>query len=375
MLTIGKIVLANSPNSSAKNTSATPSLRMIETDAVIIGAGPVGLFQAFQLGLQDIRCHMVDALPHVGGQCQELYADKPIYDIPAISVCTGAELVANLEKQVQAFQPTMHLGQLVTDCKLQADGRIALTTSNGTQFTSKTVFIAAGVGAFQPRPLLVEGATVLEGKCLHYGLSIEQDMAGKDILVIGHDANAISAALSLAHTKPAPHSVTLMHRRDVFDAPDALVQSMRGAVSTGQLHLLIGQLTALHTYENVLQSVTVATPQGEPLEQATHHIVALLGISPKLGPIAQWELAMQRKQLEVNTENYSTSVRGIFAVGDINTYPGKKKLIVCGFHEATLAAFGAAEIIYPDRNTPLQYTTTSTALHRLLGVSDKNKPV
>ena len=347
-------------------------MRTIETDAVIIGAGPVGLFQAFQLGLQDIRCHIVDALPHVGGQCQELYADKPIYDIPGVPVYSGAELIANLQKQVRPFQPTLHLSQLVAECKPQADGRFALTTNTGTQFLSKTVFIAAGVGAFQPRPLLVEGATELEGKCVHYGQPNALDLSGTDILVMGQDADAISTALSLAQSSPAPKSVTLMHRRDVFDAPVELVQSMRDAVASGKLHLQIGQLTAINTNQGVLQSVTIATSTGESIDRPMHHIVAILGISPKLGPIAQWELAMQRKQLEVNTENFSTSTKGIFAVGDINTYPGKKKLILCGFHEATLAAFGAADIVYPDRNTPLQYTTTSTALHRLLGVSGKD---
>lgn len=345
---------------------------MIETDAIIIGAGPVGLFQAFQLGLQDIRCHIVDALPHVGGQCQELYADKPIYDIPGIPVCSGAELITKLQTQVQPFQPTLHLGQLVCECKPQADGRFVLATNSGTQFLSKTVFIAAGVGAFQPRPLLVEGAAELEGTSVHYGLPFLKDIAGKDILLMGQDADAISAALSFARSSsPAPHSVILMHRRDVFDAPGELVQSMRNAVSAGELQLQIGQLTGLHYNREGLQSVTVATVQGETIERPVHHIVAFLGISPKLGPIAQWELAMQRKQLEVNTENFATSERGIFAVGDINTYPGKKKLILCGFHEATLAAFGAADIVYPNRNTPLQYTTTSSALHRLLGVSGK----
>ena len=214
---------------------------------------------------------------------------------------------------------------------------------------------------------------ILEGKCVHYGLPVPSNLSGQDILVIGQDADAISAALSLAQsTDSTPRSVTLMHRRDVFDAPDELVQTMRNAVSSGQIRLQIGQLTALHSLHGTLQSVMIATAQGESIERPVHHIVAFLGISPKLGPITQWELAMQRKQLEVNTENFSTSVRGIFAVGDINTYPGKKKLIVCGFHEATLAAFGAADIVYPGRNTPLQYTTTSTALHRLLGVASSN---
>jgi thioredoxin reductase (NADPH) len=219
---------------------------------------------------------------------------------------------------------------------------------------------------------MVEGASALEGKCIHYGTSFTQDVSSKDILVIGQDADAISAALSLVNSSKSAQTVTLMHRRDVFDASQELVQSMRDAVSSGKLHLQIGQLTGVTANNEVLQSVTIATSLGGSIERSVHHIVAFLGISPKLGPIAQWELAMQRKQLEVNTEDFSTSTKGIFAVGDINTYPGKKKLILCGFHEATLAAFGAADIVYPDRNTPLQYTTTSTALHRLLGVSVKD---
>jgi len=364
-------------------------MRLIETDAVIIGAGPVGLFQAFQLGLQDIRCHIVDALPHIGGQCQELYADKPIYDIPGIAVCSGTELIDRLHQQVQPFQPTLHLGQLVSACALQADGRFAIGTSVGTQFLSKTVFIAAGVGAFQQRQLVVDGAAELQGTCINYGLPIPnlahadhsdspsksppyseiEHLSAKHVWVIGSDTQAISAALALVQATPLPQSVTLMHRRDVFDAPADMVQRMREAVASGKLRLQIGQLTGVQSHDGVLQSITVATLAGETLEKPAHHLLAYLGISPKLGPIAHWGLAMQRKQLEVNTENFSTSTRGIYAVGDINTYPGKKKLILCGFHEATLAAFGAADLVYPHRKTPLQYTTTSPALHRLLGVA------
>jgi len=216
---------------------------------------------------------------------------------------------------------------------------------------------------------MVEGASGLEGTSIHYGPSFSQDISGKDILVIGQHADAISVALSLANSNKSARTVTLMHRRDVFDASDELVQAMRDAVRSGKLHLQIGQLTALNINNRVLESVTIATTDGKSIEHPMHHVVAFLGIFPKLGPIAQWELAMQRKQLEVNTADFCTSTKGIFAVGDINTYPGKKKLILCGFHEATLAAFGAADIVYPDRNTPLQYTTTSSALHRLLGVS------
>ncbi len=345
----------------------------IHTDAVIVGAGPVGLFQAFQLGLQDIRSHIIDALPHIGGQCVELYPDKPIYDIPGIPVCTGRELVAQLQTQVKPFAPSFHLNQEVTAVVHLNDGLISVRTSAQQHFMCKVLVIAAGVGAFQARKLAVEGAPALEGTHLHYRLGDTSRFAGQDVVVLGGEASAVEAALTLtldAHTKAQkPRSVTLMHRRDVFSAEPALLQAMRDAVANGKLQLQIGQPTALLSNAQQLHAVQVATPDGNTLERPAQHVVAFLGLSPKLGPIANWGLAMERKQLVVNTESFATDVPGIFAVGDINTYPGKKKLIVCGFHEATLAAFGAAAIVHPTRKTLLQYTTTSTELHRLLGIA------
>jgi len=338
----------------------------IETDALVIGAGPIGLFQAFQLGLQDIRCHIVDALPHVGGQCVELYADKPIYDIPGLPFCTGRELIERLQQQVKPFAPSLHLAQRVTTLSPQADGRLHLITAKGTEFLARTVFIAAGVGAFEPRRLALEGADTLEGHGLHYQLDHPEALTAHNVCVVGGDELAVHAALRLVQ---AGAHVTLMHRRDVFQAPDADLQAMRAAVAQGQLQLRIGQLTALHRTDDHLSGIEVATPDGETVTCPMQHVVALLGLSPKLGPLTHWGLEMARKQLVVNTETFTTSIPGIFAVGDINTYPGKKKLILCGFHEATLAAFGAATIVHPERKTLLQYTTTSTELHRLLGVA------
>ena len=376
---------------------------VIETQAVIVGAGPVGLFQAFQLGLQDIRCHIVDALPHVGGQCVELYADKPIYDIPGIARCTGAELIARLREQVAPFAPQFHLNQEVAQLQRLDDGRWQVQTApvlarsaagvtQGQTFITHTVFIAAGVGAFQPRKLSLEGAAMLEGRHVHYqledlGVSFMPDRlaqepaasaattcTNQDVWVLGGEASALAAALRLIDLPPAqaPRRVTLLHRRDVFQAEPALVQAMRDAVAQDRLQLQIGQATALimdqtqpHPTLNALQ---IATADGQLIERPAQHILALLGVSPKLGPVAHWGLAMERKQLQVSAEDFSTSESGVFAVGDINTYPGKKKLILCGFHEATLAAFGAAALVHPSRKTLLQYTTTSTELHRLLGI-------
>jgi thioredoxin reductase (NADPH) len=344
----------------------------IHTDAVIVGAGPVGLFQAFQLGLQDIRCHIIDALPSVGGQCVELYADKPIYDIPGIPVCTGSELVARLQSQIKPFAPTCHLNQEVTEVERLADGLLSVRTSAAQHFICKTLFIAAGVGAFQARKLAVKGAAELEGTHVHFRLGEPSRFANQDVVVLGGEESAVAAALTLARESQdplhKPSSVTLMHRRDVFAAEPLLLQAMRNAVAKGQLQLLIGQPTALLSTSQHLHAIQVATPDGQSIERPTRHIVAFLGLSPKLGPVAHWGLAMERKQLVVSTETFATNVPSIFAVGDINTYPGKKKLILCGFHEATLAAFGAAAIVHPTRKTLLQYTTTSTELHRLLGL-------
>lgn len=338
----------------------------IETDALIIGAGPVGLWQAFQLGLQDIRCHIVDALPQVGGQCVELYGDKPIYDIPGIPCCTGRELIGLLQQQVAPFAPHLHLDQTVTALQALADGRWQVQTSRGQSLVARAVFIAAGVGAFEPRRLSVEGAAELDGHGLLHRLTDPQALAGQTVRVLGGDEAAVQAAVQL---QAAGATVSLMHRRDHFQAEASLLAALQQARASGRVSVCIGQPTRLSRSSTGSVHMQWATPEGELREDSQDCVLALLGLSPKLGPIADWGLAMARKQLVVDTEGFATSAPGIYAVGDINTYPGKKKLILCGFHEATMAAFAAAAQLRPERKVPLQYTTTSSELHRLLGVA------
>ncbi len=337
----------------------------IDTDALVIGAGPVGLFQAFQLGLQGIACHLVDALPHVGGQCAELYADKPIYDIPGIPVCTGRELVERLQQQIAPFKPAFHLGQTVETLQAQGDGRWQVQTNTGTSWIAKTVFIAAGVGAFVPRSLPIEGLAPHLGRHIWYGSQSLPNFRGRHLLVTGDGDAALQCALDALGTAA---SVTLMHRREQFSAEPERVAAFQAAVAAGQIRFVAGQPTALMTEGERLTALQYLNADGQEVPQPCDQLVMALGLSPKLGPVAQWGLQIERKQLVVSTETFATSAPGIFAVGDINTYPGKKKLILCGFHEATLAAFGAAAHLWPQEKTLLQYTTTSTTLHQRLGL-------
>lgn len=339
---------------------------VIETDAVIIGAGPVGLFQAFQLGLLDIRAHIVDALPHPGGQPAELYPDKPIYDIPAVVVCTGQELTDALLQQVRPFEPAFHLSQTVSLIERQTDGRFLVTTSQQTSLLARTVFVAAGVGAFEPRRLKLDGLDAFEGSQLFFRPRAPDHEQGRRVLVIGDTDNALRWVLALVNHGNA--DVTLMHRRDVFQANADLQAQMRALTSTGRMRLLIGQATACEAGDGHLRALKVLHADGTTERLDTDSVYVMQGLSPRLGPVAQWGLALERKQLVVDTETFSTSEPGIFAVGDINSYPGKRKLIVCGFHECVLAAYAAASRIFPGKPIHLEYTTSSSRLHRLLGV-------
>ncbi len=340
----------------------------IDTEALVIGAGPVGLFQVFQLGLQGIHCHVVDALPHVGGQCAELYADKPIYDIPGIPFCTGQELVERLQQQVAPFKPSLHLGQHVVSVIRMPDQSLQVQTSTNTLFQTRTLFIAAGVGAFVPRRMVLEGLADYEGTQVFAEHPSPEHWAGQHLVVAGDGDSALQTCLDASAGPQAAASVTLLHRRDQFSASPALIQRMRQACQEGRMRFVAGQPTGLRAEGGRLKALELLNPQGESEWLTLDVLQTCLGLSPKLGPVAQWGLAMERKQLVVNTENFGTSEPGIFAVGDINTYPGKKKLILCGFHEATLAAFGAVALLRPADKTLLQYTTTSTLLHQRLGL-------
>jgi thioredoxin reductase (NADPH) len=338
----------------------------LETDALIIGAGPVGLFQVFELGLLGVQAHVVDSLPFAGGQCIALYADKPIYDIPAIKRCTGRELTERLLDQAAPFKPFFHFNQTVDALQRQDDGRYAVQTSAGTRFLAKTVFIAAGVGAFQPRKLHVDGLDAFEGTQVHYQLLPEEAVGKKDVVVLGGEDSALEAAIALCHS-PA-QSVTLIHRRDVLQAEAVTLSRVKELRASGRLRFVEGQVTGLRGQQR-LHGLVVTDKDGQSFTVPLDSLVVFLGLSPKLGPVAQWSLDMERNQLRVDTETFATSAPSIYAVGDINTYPGKKKLTLCGFHEATLAAFAAMQWIAPQERIQLQYTTTSSKLHRALGVT------
>lgn len=341
----------------------------IETDAVIVGAGPVGLFQVFELGLLEIKAHVIDALPYPGGQPVELYPDKPIYDIPAIPVCTGQELTDALLKQIEPFGASFHLGQEVTLLERQPDGRFLLETSRHTRFLTKTVFIAAGVGAFQPRKLAVDGLEAFDGSQVFYRVRQPADFVGKNLVIVGGGDSALDWALNFAQEGPhKAESVILIHRRDGFKAAPASVSRMRELCERLEMQFIVGQVTGFEEQQGLLTHLKVTGPDAVTRLVPLDILLVFFGLSPKLGPIADWGLAIERKQVVVDTEKFSTSIPGIFAVGDINTYPGKKKLILSGFHECALAAFGAMPIIFPEKKVFLQYTTTSPKLHKVLGV-------
>ena len=336
-----------------------------QTDAVIIGAGPVGLFQVFELGLLEIKAHVIDSLPAPGGQCIELYPDKPIYDIPAIPVCTGRELTNNLLKQIEPFGAQFHLGQEVTKLEPQADGRFLISTSQDKHFLSKTVFIAAGVGAFQPRTINLDGIDAFVGKQVFYHIQNPEQFANKKVIICGGGDAALDWAI---HFSNIAASVTLIHRRDDFKASPNSIAKMRELCANHHMQLLIGQVSGYAARDGHLMEIAFTNIDGESINLPLDDLLVFYGLSPKLGPISEWGLNIDRKQICVNTSKFETSIRGIYAVGDINVYPGKKKLILSGFHEAALAAFAAAEYLNPEKQIQLQYTTTSSKLHKVLGV-------
>ncbi|ARQ46756.1 NAD(P)/FAD-dependent oxidoreductase [Oxalobacter formigenes] len=337
----------------------------IEADAVIVGAGPVGLFQVFELGLLEIKAHVIDSLPAVGGQCVELYPDKPIYDIPAVPSYTGLELTENLMKQIEPFGPTFHLGEEVVKVERREDGRFDLETSIGKKFITKTVFIAAGVGAFQPRTLKVDGIEQFENSQLFYRVKDPELFRGKNLVVCGGGDSALDWALKLVDIA---ESVILLHRREEYRAAPASVSKMKDLCEEYCMQALTGQVTGYESQDGKLTEIKVTGLDGVTRRLPLDCLLVFFGLSPKLGPIAEWGLEIDRRQIVVDTEKFQTNIPGIFAVGDINIYPGKKKLILSGFHEAALAAFAAAPYVFPEKKVHLQYTTTSPKLHKVLGV-------
>ncbi len=346
---------------------ATTTVPATPVETVIIGAGPVGLFQIFELGLLGIGSHIIDSLPQVGGQCTELYPDKPIYDIPALPICGAQELIDRLLEQAKPFHATFHLGQEVTEVQPLPDGKIHVATSAGTRLTAGAVVIAAGVGSFQARRLALPGVEEFEGKSVHYRIKSASDFHGRDLVICGGGDSALDWTVALCEKA---RSLTLVHRRAEFRAAPATVARMRELVAAGKMQFVEGHTVALQIDDRKLTGVVLETNDGHrKLEVPAEHVLAFYGLHPKLGPVAEWGLELEKKALKVSTENFQTSVPGIFAIGDINTYPGKKKLILSGFHEAALAAFGIQHHLFPQKRQFLQYTTTSPIMQKRLGVA------
>lgn len=339
----------------------------ISTDALIVGGGPCGLFQVFELGLLGIKAHVIDALPYVGGQCAELYPDKPIYDIPAIPVCSAMELVHNLQEQIVPFGPTYHLDQQVIRVEKVSDMEFAVNTSSGTEFLTKSVIIAGGVGSFQPQLLRVDGVEGLVDRHVFYRVRDPERFWNKRIVILGGGDSAFDWANELAERT---ESLLLIHRSDRFRAADASVAKMREYELAGQLKFMIGNVNKVYAERDTLTGVDIVKPDRSIQHVNLDDLLVFFGLSPKLGPIAEWGLNLEKNQIQTDTERFETNVPGIYAIGDIAVYPGKKKLILSGFHEAALAAFAIKARLNPAEKIHLQYTTTSPIMHERLGVSN-----
>jgi len=337
----------------------------IATDALIIGAGPCGLFAIFQLGLLDIKCHVVDILDRAGGQCAELYPEKPIYDIPALPVVSGQQLTDRLLDQVKPFAPQFHFNQMVSELTPLGEAGFEVKTDDGLAFHARVVVIAAGGGSFQPKKPPIPGIDAYEGTSVHYSVREIETFRGRDILIVGGGDSALDWVLNL---QPVAKSLALLHRRDEFRAAPDSVNRMRKLVEDGAMTLHIGQVTGLKGDAGRLSAVECSGAQGS-FDIACNTLLPFFGLTMKLGPVADWGINLHENHIPVDTAKFESSVPGIFAIGDINTYPGKLKLILSGFHEAALMAHQAFHYCRPGERLRFQYTTTSTSLQKKLGVA------
>ena len=341
-------------------------LKSQETDVPIIGAGPVGLFAVFELGLLGLRARLIDTLDRPGGQCAELYPEKPIYDIPALPVVTGHELTDRLMEQIRPFEPEFRFSQRVERLSKRPDGRFELVTDTGEVHVAPVVFIAAGAGSFTPRRPKIDGLEPYEGKSLFYAVKSRAEFAGRDVVIVGGGDSALDWTLDLL---PSAKSMTLVHRRDKFRAAPHSVSAMEKAVAEGRMSFVMGELDRLDGADGLLSAVTLRSKDGTTTV-AADRLLTFFGLNIELGPIADWQLDLQDgKQIRVDTEKFQTSTPGIFAIGDINWYPGKLKLILSGFHEAALASQEAFRIARPDEKLRFQYTTSSSELQKRLKVA------
>ncbi|HBF55463.1 MAG TPA: ferredoxin--NADP(+) reductase [Afipia sp.] len=338
----------------------------IKTDVLIIGAGPCGLFAVFELGLLDMKVHLVDILDKLGGQCAELYPEKPIYDIPAIPMVTGQGLTDALMEQIKPFNPTFHLNEMVETIEKIGDPLFRVTTDAGQVFETKVVVISAGGGSFQPKRPPVPGIEAYEGTSVFYAVRKMEQFRGKDLLIVGGGDSALDWGLNL---QPIARRVTLLHRRDDFRAAPHSVDQMRKLVAAGKMDLKLGQVTALEGENGMLSGAMVKGTDNETFKIDCNTMLPFFGLTMKLGPVANWGVKLENNLVPVDTEAFETNVPGIFAIGDINTYPGKLKLILSGFHEGALMAQKASRYVFPDKRVVFQYTTSSSSLQKKLGVN------
>ena len=338
----------------------------IKTDVLIVGAGPIGLFAVFELGLLDMKCHLVDILDKIGGQCAELYPEKPIYDIPGIPYVSAQGLVEQLMAQIKPFDPQFHLNEMVQTIERIGDPAFRVTTDEGKTFEAKVLVIAAGGGSFQPKRPPIPGIEGYEDKSVHYAVRKMENFRGKKLLIVGGGDSALDWTLNLA---PIASHLTLLHRRDQFRAaPDSVNRAM-ALVNDKKIDLVLGQVTGLEGEGGQLRAAIVKRNDGTTGPVACEAMLPFFGLTMKLGPVANWGLRLDQELIPVDTEKFETSEPGIFAIGDINTYPGKLKLILSGFHEAALMSQKAHRYVYPDKKLTFQYTTSSTSLQKKLGVA------
>jgi thioredoxin reductase (NADPH) len=339
-----------------------------ETDALIIGAGPVGLFAVFQLGLLNIKTHLVDILDKPGGQCAELYPEKPIYDIPAYPVISGQELTDKLLEQIRPFSPSFHLGQMVEKITKTEDGYFISETDHEVKFKSKVIIIAAGGGSFVPKKPPISGIDEYEGKSVFYSVKKMQTLEGKRIVIVGGGDSALDWCLNL---QPIAKHISLVHRRDEFRAAPDSVHKMKDLVARNKMDLIIGQVSELKGENGRLKEAIIKDLEKRELSIKADILLPFFGLTMKLGAVANWNLALHENLIKVDTEKFETSRDGIFAIGDINYYPGKLKLILSGFHEAALASQAVFKYVFPDKKLRFQYTTSSTDLQKKLGVVEE----
>jgi thioredoxin reductase (NADPH) len=338
----------------------------IKTDVLIIGAGPVGLFAVFELGLLDIKAHLVDILDKAGGQCAELYPEKPIYDIPAIPKISAQGLVDQLMEQIKPFGATFHLGEMVESIERTGQPGFRVKTDGGKVFECKIVVIAAGGGSFQPKRPPIPGIEAYEGKSVHYAVRKMDAFRGKKILIVGGGDSALDWTLNLA---PVASHLTLLHRRQEFRAAPDSVNKMTAMLNEGKIDFVLGQVTGLEGAAGQLTAANVKRNDGSTFHIACDAMLPFFGLTMKLGPVANWGLKLNEDLIPVDTATFETSEPGIFAIGDINTYPGKLKLILSGFHEVALMSQKAHRYVFPDKKLTFQYTTSSTSLQKKLGVA------